>query len=938
MVAARESLHSPGDQGDQGELSTKGLAAYNANFCKDPRIQEPAAAMSDSRACLVSSFLGFLATLVLAFPLLAQQKAPAQAPYMNPALPLEKRVDDLIGRMTLEEKVSQMRDHAAPIPRLGVPKYDWWNEGLHGVAFAGYATNFPQVIGMAAAWDTGLVHLMGQTVSIEARAKYNEAARNNDRESFFGLTFWAPNINIFRDPRWGRGQETYGEDPFLTSRMAVAFVTGMQGDDPRYFRVVATPKHFAVHSGPEPLRHGFDVDVSPHDLEDTYLPAFRATVTEAHAQSVMCAYNSIDGTPACANTMLLRDHLRDAWKFDGYVVSDCGAVADVDTGHHYAPDMAHAAADAVKAGTDLECGYREGQAFPALVDAQEQGLIKESDMDTALRRLFRARFKLGMFDPPSSFAYGRIPMTEVNSPAHRRLSLRAARESLVLLKNSDHTLPLRAGITRIAVVGPTAELVQSLQGDYNGPPPSPVYPLEGIEKRFPAAKVRYAQGSMLVEGSALPIEHTALHPARGSGSGLTGQYFPSPDLSGRPVLTRTDRNINFNWDKVVPVAGLERNNFSVRWSGSFIPPAPGKYKLGVRVNYCYACENAEGFRLYLDGKLLVQSSGKTAERGAVIEAPVTFSDTRAHPVRLEYFHKTGTAGIDLTWQAPAEVIREQAVEAAKLSQVTIAFVGLSPTLEGEEMPVDLPGFKGGDRTSIDLPAVQQDLLKALAATGKPLVVVLQNGSALAINWAQQHASAILEAWYPGEEGGTAIAETLAGDNNPAGRLPVTFYSSLSQVPPFEDYSMRGRTYRYLAERPLYGFGFGLSYTTFAYSNLRIAARNVKAGDPVTVEGEVKNTGALAGDEVVELYVTQPKVFETPLRVLAGFRRLHLGPGESARVSLTIDPRSLGQVDAKGKRVIVPGEYTVSLGGAQPQDAASVETARFEVIGKAELPK
>ena len=896
--------------------------------------KELAIPMSSFRAPLMNSLLTLLAGLALALPVHAQQSVAAQPGYMNPALPLEQRVNDLIGRMTLEEKVAEMRDHAAPIPRLGVPKYDWWNEGLHGVAFAGYATNFPQVIGMAATWDTGLVHRMGETVSTEARAKYNEAMRKDQHEMFFGLTFWAPNVNIFRDPRWGRGQETYGEDPFLTGRMGVAFVSGMQGNDPQHFRVVSTPKHYAVHSGPALLRHGFNVDVSPHDLEDTYLPAFRATVTEAHAQSVMCAYNSIDGAPACASNMLLRDHLRDAWKFDGYVVSDCAAVADVNTGHHYAPDMAHAAAAVVKAGTDLECGFGKGQAFPALVDAVHQGLIQESEIDAALSRLLRARFQLGMFDPPSSFPYGRLAISEVNSPDHRQLSLRAARESIVLLKNQDHILPLKGGITRIAVVGPTAELVQSLQGNYNGPPPSPVYPLDGIEKRFSAAKVAYAQGSTLVEGFAMPIEHTALHPASGSGDGLTGEYFSSPDLSGSPVLTRTDRNINFNWDKVVPVNGLERNNYSVRWSGSFTPPAPGEYKLGVRVNYCYACQNAEGYRLYLDEKLVVQSGGgTTGERGAVIEAPVAFSDTKPHAIRLEYLHGTGSAGIDLTWQAPAAVLRNQAVEAAKQSEVTIAFVGLSPSLEGEEMPVKLAGFNGGDRTSIDLPAAQEDLLKALAATGKPLVVVLQNGSALAVNWAARNAGAILEAWYPGEEGGTAIAETLAGDNNPAGRLPLTFYSSLKQVPPFEEYSMRGRTYRYLADKPLYGFGFGLSYTSFAYSNLKVTQ-----SDSVTVEGDVKNTGATAGDEVVELYLTQPKAFETPLRVLAGFQRVHLGPGESAHVSLTIDPRSLGQVDAKGNRVIVPGEYIVSLGGAQPQEAASVQTGKFNVTAKAELPK
>jgi beta-glucosidase len=893
---------------------------------------------SDLRFRTLSSIVIALATLS---PLAsAEQKTDSQSlPFMNSALPVDQRVNDLIGRMTLEEKVSQMRDHAPAIPRLGIPKYDWWNEALHGVAFAGDATNFPQVIGMAATWDASLVHRMGETISTEARAKYNEAMRQDHHEMFFGLTFWAPNINIFRDPRWGRGQETYGEDPFLTGRMGVAFVTGIQGDDPKYLKLISTPKHYAVHSGPEPTRHQDNIDVSLHDLEDTYLPAFRAAVTEAHAQSVMCAYNAIDGAPACANTMLLHDHLRDAWHFDGYVVSDCAAVADVYTGHHFAPDMAHAAAAAVKAGTDLECGFGKGQAYPALVDAVHQNLISEAEIDTALRRLFTARFRLGMFDPPSSYAYGRIPVTENNSQQHRQLSLQAARESMVLLKNQDKTLPLKSGINTIAVIGPTAELVQALQGNYNGPPPSPVYPLAGIEKRFTSSQISYAQGSSLVDGLAMPIEHTALHPASGSGNGLTAEYFNSKDFSGQPVLKRTDRNINFNWDKVVPVSGLQRDNYSVRWTGTFTPPAPGKYKLGVRVNYCYACQNAEGFRLYLDEKVVVESGAKaTGERGAVIEAPIQFADAKPHPIRLEYFHGTGSAGVDLTWNAPAAILRDEAVQAAKQSDVIIAFVGLSPSLEGEEMPVKLQGFSGGDRTAIDLPAVQEELLKAVAATGKPLVVVLQNGSALAVNWAQEHASAILEAWYPGEEGGTAIAETLAGDNNPAGRLPLTFYSSLNQVPPFSDYSMKSRTYRYLSDKPLYGFGFGLSYTNFTYSNIKLPSSDTKAGDPVTIEGVVKNSGSIAGDEVVELYLTQPKASDTPIRVLAGFTRVHLEPGQSTHVGFKIDPRSIAQVDSKGMRTILPGNYTVSLGGAQSGESASVQTGTFTITGKADLPK
>ncbi|HEX4007301.1 MAG TPA: glycoside hydrolase family 3 C-terminal domain-containing protein [Acidobacteriaceae bacterium] len=882
-----------------------------------------------------------LATVLAACPAHAQQPSASQ-PWMNPDLPINQRVDDLLAQMTLEEKVSQMRDHAVAIPRLGVPKYDWWNEGLHGVAFAGTATNFPQVIGMAATWDAPLVHQMGEVDSIEARAKYNEAIRNGQHEQFFGLTFWAPNVNIFRDPRWGRGQETYGEDPFLTGRMAVAFVSGMQGDDPKYFRVISTPKHFDVHSGPEPLRHQFNVDVSPHDLEDTYDPAFRAAVTEAHAQSVMCAYNAIDGVPACASTLLLKDHLRDAWHFDGYVVSDCAAVADIANGHHFAPDMAHAAAAAVKAGTDLECGYGQGQAFPALVDAVHQNLISVADIDTALRRLFTARFELGMFDPPSSFAYGQIPFTEVNSPAHRALSLQAARESIVLLKNENHTLPLPSSVHTIAVIGPTAELVQSLQGNYNGPPPSPVYPVSGIEQRFSSSQIRYAQGSSLVEGMAIPIEHTALRPAFPGGPGhdygLSAEYFANNNLSGQPVATRTDRSVNFNWDKVVPLPGLQRNNFSVRWTGSLVPPAPGDYQLGVRINYCYACENAEGFRLYLDGKLLVASgTGKTGERGGGTDATVHFDNTQPHTLRLEYLHGTGSAGIDLTWIAPAAALRAQAVEAAKNADVVIACVGLSPNLEGEEMPVHLDGFAGGDRTSIDLPATQEDLLKAIAATGKPLIVVLQNGSALAVNWAAAHASAILEAWSPGEEGGTAIADTLAGDNNPAGRLPLTFYAALDQLPAFTDYSMKGRTYKYFAGKPLFSFGYGLSYTTFTYSDLKGPAL-LTAGQPAKVEATVTNSGAVAGDEVAELYLTQPAGFETPIRKLAGFTRVHLAPGESAQLDFTLTPRSLGQVDEHGTRVILPGNYSISLGGAQPGDSASILTGEFTIAGQKELPK
>jgi beta-glucosidase len=761
--------------------------------------------------------------------------------------------------------------------------------------------------------------------------------REDDHEMYFGLTFWAPNINIFRDPRWGRGQETYGEDPYLTARMAVAFVTGMQGEDPGHPRLISTPKHYAVHSGPEPLRHAFNVDVSAHDLEDTYLPAFRAAVVEGHAQSVMCAYNAIDGAPACASSPLLADHLRQAWHFPGYVVSDCGALNDVTAGHHYAPDLAAAAARALKAGTDLECGFGESQAYLSLPAAVRDGLVSEAEVDAALARLLRARFQLGMFDPPQSSAYGRIPYSEVDSPAHRQLSLRAARESMVLLKNAGHLLPLQPTLN-LAVIGPTAELLQSLQGNYTGTPPRAVSPLAGIEKRFARARVRYAQGAALADGLPMPIERTALRPASGAGEGLTGEYFASADLSGSPVLSRVDRTVNFNWDKARPVPDLTRNDYSVRWSGRFVPPAAGDYKLGARISACRSCKRGDRVRLFVDGQQVVDSAAATSSVGAAtFEAAIHCQDTQPRSLRLEYFHGDGSAGIDLTWQASAATLRAEALQAARASDVILAFVGLSPSIEGEEMPVSLPGFSGGDRTSIELPASQEALLEALGATGKPLVVVLQSGSALAVGWAAEHAGAVLAAWYPGEEGGTAIAATLAGDSNPGGRLPVTFYAGTNQLPSFDDYHMQGRTYRYFAGTPLFPFGHGLSYTHFAYSGLSAAAA-VTAGEPLKVEGRVKNTGPVAGDEVVQLYLTRPQGPGLPLRELVGFRRVHLARGASAALEFTLDPRWLAQVDAAGNRVIVPGTYSLWLGGSQPLPGAQGLSRPLSVSGTLSLPK
>ena len=873
-------------------------------------------------------------------PLMAQGEVPANAPYLNPALPVAERVQDLISRMTLEEKVSQMVNSAAAIPRLRVPQYDWWSEAAHGVASSGYATVFPETIGLGATWDAPFLHLVGQTISTEARAKYHEAIRNGQHLRFYGLTFWAPNINIFRDPRWGRGQETFGEDPFLTGQLAVAFVTGMQGDDPKYLKVVSTPKHFGVHSGPEPLRHQFNVDVSSHDLEDTYLPQFRAAVTEGHAQSIMCAYNAIDGTPACASYQLLQEHLRQAWGFDGYVVSDCGAINDVTSGHHYVSDLEQAGAVSVKAGTDLECG-RGG--YPRLADAVKQGLVGEADIDTALVRLFTARFRLGMFDPPDSYAYGRIPFSENNSPAHRQLALRAAREAIVLLKN-DGVLPLRKNVGRIAVIGPTAELVQALQGNYNGTPSQPVSPVAGIQRRFGASHVVYAQGATLAEGMAMPIPRGALRSGRAEG--LRGEYFANPELQGKPVAVRVDPSLNFNWSGAAPLPELEPDSFSVRWTGTLTAPAPGDYRLATSVGFGFGArsQNPETIRLYLDGQLVLDNTRPRAAPAAgagggrrgftPLDTVIQFADTRPHAIRVEYQHYVARGGIDLTWQPPPGALQAEAVATAKQADVVVALLGISPQLEGEEMRVSYPGFSGGDRTDIVLPAPQRELLAALKATGKPVVVVLTSGSAVAVD--TQQADALLEAWYSGEEGGTAIAETLAGDNNPAGRLPVTFYAAVDQLPPFEDYSMANRTYRYFTGKPEFGFGYGLSYSKFAYSGLELPMQPLAAGDSVVIGVDVKNVSERAGNEVVELYLTQPKQGLTPLRTLGAFARVHLEPGQTMHVALPVSARTLGQVDENGTRTVVPGTYQVFVGGTQPGESEGGVTGTFAVSEPAKI--
>jgi beta-glucosidase len=900
----------------------------------------------------------------LAFPLaLAALVSVAQAQealYLNPKLSPAERAHDLVGRMTLDEKASQLEDWATAIPRLGIPDYQTWNEALHGVANSGYATVFPQAIGMGATWDPALVQSMGNVISTEARGKYNQAQREGNHRIFFGLTFWSPNINIERDPRWGRGQETYGEDPFLTSRMGVAFVSGVQGGDLNHLRAVSTSKHFAVHSGPEPLRHGFNVDPTPRDLEETYLPAFRATVTEGHVQSVMCAYNSIDDWPACTSKMLLKEHLRDAWGFKGFVVSDCAAIVDVSQGHKKTPDIMHAAALAVQAGTDLSCSTW-APGFNTLADAVRQKLVSEDLITQAAERLYTARFQLGLFDPQGSNPLDRIPFSVVASAANRQTSLKAAEESIVLLKNSG-ILPLKTAPGHIAVIGPTADLLPSILGNYVGTPLQPVTPLDGMMRHFRSSSILYAQGSTLASGMSVPVPRTAF----GLNQGLKTEFFATPDWTGRPVATLTQPEVQSDWGNARPVPQLATHNYSVRWSGSLTVPAPGHYVFSLETIGGFPYSPADSYRFLLDGKVISEGSLRIngdlstmgnfkAAPGASPSAPplmrfpkvpfiaFDFADTKPHDFRLEYSHSGDEAGGGLTleWEAPAQAQLDEAVARANEADVVVAFVGLSPQLEGEELPIKIDGFTGGDRTSLDLPAPQQKLLEAVAATGKPLIVVLQSGSAVALNWANQHAAAVLTAWYPGVEGGTAIARTLAGLNNPAGRLPVTFYASLDGLPAFTDYSVqsatKGRTYRYFTGKPLWGFGYGLSYSNFKYGPITLSAETLKAGDPITATVTVTNTGTINGDEVVEAYLKTPQA-DGPIHSLAGFQRVNISTGMIRVVTLTLDPRALSSVDDKGNRAILEGKYTLTLGGAQPQETESKSEASFTVTGSMPLPK
>jgi beta-glucosidase len=859
---------------------------------------------------------------------LAAQDAEKPA-YLDTSLSPEQRAADLVKRMTLEEKATQLVNQARAIPRLKVAAYDWWSESLHGVAVNG-TTEFPEPIGLASTFDTDAIHKMGEVISTEGRIKHMQAVKKNGGFSniFEGLDFWAPNINIFRDPRWGRGQETYGEDPFLTGRMGVAFVTGMQGDDPKYYRVIATPKHFAVHSGPEPTRHFADVDVSKHDQMDTYLPAFRAAITEGKAGSIMCSYNAINGQPGCASEFQLVDQLRTKWGFQGYVVSDCGAVIDIFSGHHYRPTQAQASGISLLRGMDNECAdffakVNDNHDYKPYIDAVQQGYLPESAVDVALVRLFTARMKLGMFDPPEMVPYTKIDEKLLDSTEHRAMARKVAEEAMVLLKN-DGVLPLKPEVKNIAVVGPLADETRVLLGNYNGIPTHSVSVMEGLKAEFPDAKITYVAGTQFLhpEGTLIPA---GLLTTPDGKPGVKAEYAEGMGFGGplKPITSRVESNVDLT-DAALP-ADAKDKDLSVQWTGFISAPETGDYLLGI---------TTDGFAgVRVNDKQVAQGFGGGTHMGRVhlvkgekATLNVSFGQRKGEKV-----------GAKLIWAKVDNTPSPAAVEAARKADVVIAVVGITSELEGEEMPVSEPGFLGGDRTSLDLPQPEEDLVQAVAKAGKPLVVVLMNGSALAVNWEKEHANAILEAWYSGEEGGAAIAATLSGKNNPAGRLPVTFYTGVDQLPHFEDYSMSNRTYRYFKGKPLYPFGYGLSYTTFAYKDLSIPG-DLKAGDPLSVDVTVTNTGKLAGDEVAELYLTFPSVPGAPIRALRAFKRVHLEPGASEKVHFDLKPRDLSMVSEAGDPMISAGEYTVAIGGGQPGTDAPNATAKLKINGSLILPE
>ncbi len=872
------------------------------------------------------SFICLVAILVIS----SFSKVSSQEIWKDTSKSFELRTNDLVSKLTLEEKTQLMRFDSPGIDRLGIKAYNWWNECLHGVARSGQATVFPQAIGMAAMWDNQQMYRIANVISDEARAKYNNYQKQGKYGMYQGLTYWTPNINIFRDPRWGRGMETYGEDPFLTAEMAIPFIKGLQGNDQRYLKLVATVKHFAVHSGPESTRHSATVWPTDYDLYETYLPHFERTIKEGGAYSVMCAYQRLRGIPCCGS-QFLDNILRNDWNFQGYIVSDCGGIQDFyeKKAHNMVATPEEAAAMAVKAGTDLNCGSVYARS---LLNAVNKGLITEYEIDRSVRRLIMARMKLGEFDPLTDVPFSNIPLSVVDGKEHQAIALDAARKSMVLLKNDKNILPFSKNIKRVAVIGPNANNKEILFGNYNGYSMHEITPLQGIRNKLPKATVKYAPGCRLADELPLltAIEPEYLYTDKTlKTKGLTGSYYSKADFKGEVVHTRIDKNIDFVWWTKAPFDDMNPASFSIRWEGVLVPPVSGKYAIGG--------EAFNGFDIYVNGEKLVKGRKSDHDPRREYEF-IELEAGKKYDFRFDYLqNNTEYAIARLVWDKPNNQMLKEAVDAAKSSDIVILCMGLSPSLEGEEMKVKVAGFDHGDRLDIQLPAVQTNLMKEIMKLGKPTVLVLLNGSAIAFNWESENIPAILEAWYPGQAGGTAIANILFGDYNPAGRLPLTFYKSIDQIPAFDVYDMKGKTYRYFYKEPLYEFGFGLSYSNFEYSKIAIPAE-IKAGENIKVSVNVKNTSKISGEEVVQLYVSLPESkLQKPIRSLQGFKRVYLKAGETKTVEFELKPAQFAARDNNNVQVVEPGIVEISVGGKQPDQksvaARNVLKCDVKVLGE-----
>ena len=872
---------------------------------------------------------------LFATPVLAQQP-PSSA---------EQRATALVARMTLEEKASQLINSSPAIPRLDLPDYQWWSEALHGFAFHPHATNFPEPIGLAATFNAPLVKRIAETISVEGiEAGDALVAADTPLELGAGRTYWSPNLNIFRDPRWGRGQETYGEDPYLTGQMGVAYVTGLQGDNPAAPTIIATPKHFAVHSGPESTRHTADVTISLHDMRDTYLPAFRAAVVDGHAGSVMCAYSAINGQPACSNTFLMRDTLRTDWGFKGAVVSDCGAVRDISTAHKYAPNETEGAALAIRAGMDIECATESlfdrnsfgRSAF--YVNAVKSGKLPVAELDQAVVRGLTARFALGL---PDKRVAASDHASSINALSHRDLALEAAEQSLVLLKN-DGILPLARTKLRVAVVGPLADSRRVMRGNYTARETSELPSvLDGLKAALPGARITYVPaGESLTDGDVVPAGVLQTEDGK---PGVTVSYYPfKPDgkpaptslmekfmraMTGKPDDVATTTRVEPLIASEIFTQPLLPNGGRTVAKGYLVPKVSGTYRVGLRT---------------IVGSFQFGDHAEVNIRNGFNPAvlPVFQTVDLKAGVRYPFMVGVQVPALDFgefDWQRVSRQPEADLTAAAREADVIVAVVGLTSTLESEESSIKVPGFDGGDRTSLELPADQLKLLEAAKATGKPLVVVNLSGSAVNLAWAKQNANAIVQAWYPGEAGGPAVGRVVAGLANPSGRLPVTFYRDLGQLPPFENYAMNGRTYRYFTGEPVYRFGDGLSYTRFGYGPLKVTPLRGNAANGLVVETQVRNFGPRAGDEVAQLYLDFPDAPGTPQIALRGFQRVSFAKGQKRTLRFNLTQRDLSSVSPEGQTQILAGKYRVFVGGEQPVAGQPGNFATFDIATTTPLP-